>query len=312
MDTGVADTKELPSELRKAAAANQDDVHSYDGVAFSNFLSLLGTDFPKGWRNRMEHSLKSTIDNTTWNADPSKPYYTQFLSNGKAYVRRRFVPWPLARISSVNTIQRASFDSYIHRRDAAGQGITIYVLDTGIDGKRTNIQSRILPGVSFVGGEPNEDHHGHGTSITSVLVDPWLGVAPAAKVVSVRVAKDDGMTDETSIIQGLQWVHSHAKPGKSIVNISLTSAKSVYLDAAVLAMYKANIPVFTAAGNFYTNACHYSPASSPGAFTVAASDINDRLMDFSNWGECVDIIAPGYHAPTAWSNGRWNLVSGTR
>ncbi|RKP14447.1 peptidase S8/S53 domain-containing protein, partial [Piptocephalis cylindrospora] len=220
-------------------------------------------------------------------------------------------PWPLARISAVNTIERATFDTYIHQRAASGQGITIYVLDTGVDGLKSNIRSRDFAGASFVGGNPKEDPHGHGTSIASVLVDPWIGVAPSASIVSVQVVKANGMTDESAIIKGLQWVHSRAKPGKSVVNLSLTSAKSKYLDSAILAMYRANIPVFTAAGNFYSNACHYSPASSPGAFTVAASDINDRLMDFSNWGECVDLIAPGYHAPTAWADGRWNLVSGT-
>ena len=68
-----------------------------------------------------------------------------------------------------------------------------------------------------------------------------------------------------------------------------------------------------AAGNDYANACYYSPARASSAITVGSTDRYDQLSEFSNWGSCVDILAPGTDITSAWpsSDSGTNTISGT-
>jgi subtilisin family serine protease len=87
---------------------------------------------------------------------------------------------------------------------------------------------------------------------------------------------------------------NNAKPGKSLVNLSLSGPRSKAVDQALNALVEEyNIPIFASAGNLGTNACRFSPSSNPNVFTVGSVDVDDRVSYFSNFGECVNIYAPG-------------------
>jgi subtilisin family serine protease len=95
--------------------------------------------------------------------------------------------------------------------------------------------------------------------------------------------------------------------------MSLGSGASSTLDSAVNNLINRGITVVVAAGNSSASACNYSPARVPAAITVAASTINDQLASFSNYGSCVDLIAPGSSITSAWytSDGASASLNGT-
>ena len=78
-------------------------------------------------------------------------------------------------------------------------------------------------------------------------------------------------------------------------------------------MTRAGVIPLVAAGNDYDNACNYSPARASAAITVGSTDRWDQLSEFSNWGSCVDILAPGTDITSSWpsSDNATNTISGT-
>jgi len=81
--------------------------------------------------------------------------------------------------------------------------------------------------------------------------------------------------------------------GKSVAVMSLGTPKNNYINRVAARLVSAGVPVVVAGGNQGSDACDYSPASEPGLITVAASDQRDLMPRFSNYGTCIDIIAPG-------------------
>ena len=95
--------------------------------------------------------------------------------------------------------------------------------------------------------------------------------------------------------------------------MSLGGGASTTTDNAVAGMRSAGVTVVVAAGNENQNACNVSPARSSAAITVGSTTSSDARSNFSNWGSCVDIFAPGSSITSAWinSNSSTNTISGT-
>ena len=91
---------------------------------------------------------------------------------------------------------------------------------------------------------------------------------------------------------GMAW-HDTVQNTKKVINMSLGGGASAAIDAAVEAAVGAGVVVVVAAGNSNANACNASPARTPSALTVAATDSADTRAAFSNFGSCVDLFAPG-------------------
>jgi subtilisin family serine protease len=138
-------------------------------------------------------------------------------------------------------------------------------------------------------------------------------VAKEAKLVGVKVLNRYGSGTTAGVIAGVNWVTEHHVADKSVANMSLGGGKSQALNDAVTELIASGVFVSVAAGNDNKNACDFSPASTPAAFTTAASDVNDRKATFSNWGPCVDIYAPGVAITSDWigSLAATNTISGT-
>ena len=177
----------------------------------------------------------------------------------------------------------------------------MYVIDTGIVTNNPQLSGRVLPGISFVDGNPSpEDCHGHGTHVAGTIASSSYGVAKSANVVPIRVFNCSGTGGTISkILNGIDWAIANKPVGTvGVINMSLGVQCGAYcsnypLVTAVQKAVDANFVVVASAGNSGRDACTFAPAAAPGALTVGAIDQFGQESDWSNFGGCVDLYAPG-------------------
>ncbi|HEY8471593.1 MAG TPA: S8 family serine peptidase [Natronosporangium sp.] len=190
-----------------------------------------------------------------------------------------------------------------------GSGVTVAVLDSGVDLNHPDLVDRLVATESFVDGLPPQDHHGHGTHVASTIAGTgaasdgrYTGVAPGADLVTARVCSDEGGCSSSAIIAGMEWATQQM--GADIVSMSLGGGPTNGTDP--LSMAVNNLTATTgalfviAAGNHGADRSVAAPGAADAALTVAATDKSDRLAGFSSrgprWGDLAlkpDIAAPG-------------------
>jgi subtilisin family serine protease len=175
----------------------------------------------------------------------------------------------------------------------AGAGVDVYILDTGLQTNHASFQGRAKLLRNFVREENAEDRNGHGTHVAGTIGSALYGIAKKANIYGLKVLSTEGSGLYSRIIAAIDYVVQHAKPGRTVINLSLAGEYSEALNDAMKNARKAGVVVVVAAGNESQDACKLSPASSKYVVTVGASDPEDNVADFSNWGKCVDIFAPG-------------------
>ncbi|MGB1012686.1 MAG: S8 family peptidase [Nannocystaceae bacterium] len=189
---------------------------------------------------------------------------------------------------------------------ATGDGVHIYVVDTGIDLDSPEFAGRIGDGYTAINdGQGYGDCHGHGTSVAEVAAGTTYGVAPDATLHSVRIFKcNGGITTLSGFLNSINWILSnHQAP--AVANLSFGTPFSPTVNQAVENLHNAGITVVAAAGNGNQDACHRSPSGEELAITVGSTDNDDSRSDFSDWGSCVDLFAPGNQISTAGASGIW-------
>jgi PKD repeat protein len=199
---------------------------------------------------------------------------------------------------------------------ATGSGVRAYIIDTGINFNHNDFGGRASFGFDAFGGS-GQDGNGHGTHVAGTVGGAVYGVAKQVSLVAVRVLDNSGGGTTSGVIAGMDWVAANAVL-PAVANMSLGGGASTAIDNAVTSMFNAGIPVIVAAGNGnragrQDDACKYSPARAPDAYTVGATSSNDAKTSWSNYGNCVDIFAPGASITSAWhtSNTAINTISGT-
>jgi serine protease AprX len=202
-----------------------------------------------------------------------------------------------------------------------GQGVTVAVLDTGID-SLPDFQGRLLPGVDLTGGgNAEQDGYGHGTFVAGLIAGngassggQYTGEAPRANVLPIKVAGADGSTSEGTVIEGIEWAIAHKNVDHiRVLNISLGVLPSEPsfddpVDQAVEQAWRAGIVVVVSAGNSGPNSGTItSPGDDPLAITVGALDdgggtnpADFSIPSFSSQGPTLfdglfkpDLVAPG-------------------
>jgi subtilisin family serine protease len=214
--------------------------------------------------------------------------------------------WGLDRIDS-----REGLDG-VYTAPNDGSGVHVYIVDTGINSKHLEFKGRVGKGFSAIKKGGSEDCNGHGTHVAGTTAGTKYGVAKKAIVHPVRVLDCKGSGYNSGVIEGVEWVtKNHIKP--AVANMSLGGGASKSLDLAVEKAVESGVVFVVAAGNENQDACKVSPARTPDAITVGASDADDERAYFSNFGDCVDIFAPGVQIDSAWIGGKnaKNTISGT-
>ncbi len=194
-----------------------------------------------------------------------------------------------------------------------GSGVDVYIVDTGVLSTHTEFTGRIRAGYASTGLIGTEDCNGHGTHVAGTAAGATYGIAPAATVIPVRVLDCNGSGTLSGVIAGIDWAIQDHTTTPAVLNMSLGGGASGILDAAVQRAVDDGITVVVAAGNRTADACGSSPAAAPNAITVGSTTSTDTRSSFSNYGDCVDVFAPGSAIKSAWHTGTTatNTISGT-
>ncbi|MFF4605028.1 S8 family peptidase [Streptomyces sp. NPDC001339] len=218
--------------------------------------------------------------------------------------------WGLDRIDQADT----QGDKKYKYPDGGGEGVTAYVIDTGVHISHKDFGGRASFGFSAVDGSNKaEDDNGHGTHVAGTIAGEAHGVAKKAKIVAVKVLDAQGSGSTEQVVAGIDWVTKNHK-GPSVANMSLGGAGvDEALDAAVKKSIDSGVTYGVAAGNESSDAGQSSPARVPEAITVASSTNQDQQSDFSNYGSVVDLYAPGSDITSDWNSGddATKTISGT-
>lgn len=200
---------------------------------------------------------------------------------------------------------------------ATGEGVTVAVVDTGVDGSHPDLEGVILSGYDVIGNSDGRvDPNGHGTHIAGIIAARpnngigVAGLAPGVKILPVRALDETGYGDDAGIAEGVIWA---ADNGADIINLSLGSdVKDPVLAAAVDAVIDRGVTVIAASGNGGIQGSPVSyPGALPGVLAVSASSHGDQKAMFSTSGDYVGISAPGVSIMSTWTGGDYAYSSGT-
>jgi subtilisin family serine protease len=240
------------------------------------------------------------------------PLIAYIEPDGVMTTRAQQMPWGIDRINADLSSTQAG------NGQGAITNVVVYIIDTGIDIGHDDLNVvghvKMLPFPNFL----NKDCNSHGTHVagTASATDNTIdvvGVAPGAALVGIKVLSCTGSGSTSAAIKGVDLVTANGyKPG--VVNMSLGGTPSQALDDAVVNSVNAGFFYAVAAGNSSIDACNESPARlgpANGVMSVAATDVNEQEASFSNYGNCVDIWAPGVDVLSTGLGGGTLFLSGT-
>src|SRR5699024_7902547 len=214
--------------------------------------------------------------------------------------------WNLDRVDQ----PELPLDSAYNYPDSAGAGTTSYIIDTGLRWTHDEFGDRASSGYDFVDDDEDaDDCAGHGTHVAGTIGGSTYGVAKQTDLVGVRVLDCDGRGSIDNIVDALDWVADNAGDS-AVANMSIGGGQSDALNDATSGLVDSGVAVAVAAGNEGQDACNVSPASVPDAITVGASNQEDARSTWpeapgseSNYGECLDIWAPGTEVKSSYIDG---------
>jgi thermitase len=192
--------------------------------------------------------------------------------------------------------------------------INIAILDTGVDVDHPDLANKIVDNRNFTTSNTTDDIYGHGTHVAGIAAantNNGIGVAGlgySCSIINVKVLGDDGMGYWSWIAQGIIWA---ADNGAKVINLSLgDSSNSSTVEDAINYAWNNGVVVVAAAGND-GNSNPFYPAYYPNCIAVAATDANDAKTSWSNYGDWVDVGAPGDNILSTWGHKYYGSMSGT-
>ncbi len=184
--------------------------------------------------------------------------------------------------------------------------ITVAVVDTGV-ANHSFLSGRIVSGYDYIDNDADPtDLNSHGTHVAGTIVDctPGLNVY----IMPVRVLGADGSGTNTTVGLGIRYAADY---GAKVVNLSLGGGHSNYLDESVKYAINKGVTVCVAAGNEYSDTIYSCPAHMMEPIVVGAVDKYDSKANFSNYGDSLDVVAPGVGITSCVLNGQYDTYDGT-
>lgn len=195
---------------------------------------------------------------------------------------------------------------------AAGDGITIAILDTGVDSNHPDLAANMVSGWNmYDNNADSSDIFGHGTKVAGAAAaaanngQGSAGVAWSARIMPVRISRPDGMAYISTMAQAIRWA---ADNGAQVANISYGGADSATIHNAANYMRSKGGVVVMSAGN--TGTLLDSPPTD-AVIVASATGSNDARASWSTYGPLVDVAAPGVSIYTTTNGGGYGYVSGT-
>lgn len=216
--------------------------------------------------------------------------------------------WNLDRLDQNNNLLNNKYYFY----STGGKDVNVYIVDTGVEITHPEFGGRATWGANLA-DNINTDCNGHGTHVAGSVGSKTYGVAKMANLIAVKVLDCKGSGSNSGVIKGLEYISQRFNNGKppTVINMSLGGPKSNILNSILAKMVNSGIHIVAAAGNENQDACNTSPASEPSVITVGAFSPMFHQSSFSNWGVCVNILAPGESIKSTYIQGTTKLLAGT-
>ena len=223
---------------------------------------------------------------------------------------------------ALDSIDGAQDRRYTRPCNLSGEGVDVYVMDTGIDYNHVEFTDRRA---EFSGCDPidlvtarsdpavrqqrGRDCHGHGTGVAGLVGGVTTGVAHKVTLRSVRTLHCNGTSSTSLILLGLECILNQTKVRQkpAILQVSFYGRKSRSIKRSIDVLINNKVTVVALAGNSPhprrpKNSCKLSPGSHHGVITVSAIRSNFSAFERTNMGQCVDILAPGEFIRTPWTH----------
>lgn len=197
-------------------------------------------------------------------------------------------------------------------RTNTGAGVHIFVQDTGIRATHVDFEGRVVPTIDVTSGDIVEcsgaagcagDVQGHGTHCAGTAGGKTYGVASGATIHAVKTLNDRGSGSRSWQMAAIDWISVNgARP--AVISMSLGGkGQDPSYAATIKAATQTGLTIVVAAGNSNEDSCTHAPAFAKQAITVGATTENDKRADYSNYGSCNNIMAPGSYIVSADKGG---------
>lgn len=308
----------------------QSDLHTKVGLSVLTFLLAACTTTPTALTPSPATPVLSTLT-------IGSGTYTMAEASGRigAWASGRIGAW--ASSSQTSTVSGGQLNTFqanlpmwsqIHLTEAQsaapalGTGVTVAVVDTGIDLAHPAFKGHLAPTANmydFVGsdavpqeaGSSSDMAYGHGTAVASLI----LQVAPNATILPIRVLSPDGSGQTSAVASGIDWAAAH---GAKIINLSVVSSVNNTLNTSIQNATNKGVYVVMAAGNNASSPVMYpsrfaNTAGSLGMYSLSVGSIetSNAQSDFSNYGQQLKVLAPGRLVTAAYPGSLTAQATGT-
>ncbi|MGE5701384.1 MAG: S8 family peptidase [Clostridia bacterium] len=193
--------------------------------------------------------------------------------------------------------------------------VIVAVVDTGVDLDHPEFKGKLVKGYNFIDNSnvPMDDN-GHGTHVSGVIAARTnnktgiAGMSWNSKIMPIKAIGSDGSGSAFDIAQGIYWATDH---GADVINLSVGNyTSSAALKEACKYAFDHNVVLVAASGNDASSQPSY-PAAYKEVMSVAAVDHRKKQADFSNYGDYVDVAAPGVDIASTYISSDYAALSGT-